>query len=117
MSCEWFVGRCRAVLPTSGGPVITGGSDKCLRLWDAKVPEQSYVIVGPQEKPQAYGAPNNVKPRVTRSHHHGVLSDLILPVMSTLIVGNGTVMVKAANVSHCVNHIVGPLIVKWVLLA
>eukprot|EP00951_Prasinocladus_malaysianus_P035656 scaffold368960_cov19-Prasinocladus_malaysianus.AAC.1 len=69
---ERFAGRCRAVLPTSGGPVITGGSDKCLRLWDAKVPEQSYVIAGPQEKPQAYGAPNNVKPRVVCVAQAGV---------------------------------------------
>lgn len=39
--------RCRSVLPSAGGPVLTGGSDKCLRFWNARQPEASYIIAGP----------------------------------------------------------------------
>ena len=39
--------RCHALLPTGAGPVLTGSSDCCIRLWDAAYPQQSYVVAGP----------------------------------------------------------------------
>eukprot|EP00873_Tetraselmis_striata_P002336 jgi/Tetstr1/422600/TSEL_013406.t2 len=51
---------CRAVLPSSSGPVLTGGSDRHLRYWDAKFPEQSYIVSGPpaSQAPIANEAPS-----------------------------------------------------------
>lgn len=39
--------RCHALLPTGAGPVLTGSSDCCIRLWDAAYPQQSYIVAGP----------------------------------------------------------------------
>jgi len=27
--------------------LLTGGSDRCIRLWDAAYPQQSYIVAGP----------------------------------------------------------------------
>ena len=39
--------RCHALLPTGAGPLLTGNSDCCIRLWDAAYPQQSYIVAGP----------------------------------------------------------------------
>ena len=50
--CPCFC-RCHALLPTGAGPLLTGSSDRCVRLWDAAYPQQSYVIDGPPTVPSA----------------------------------------------------------------
>ena len=44
-------GGCRALLPTGAGPLLTGGSDGCVRLWDAARPDASYMVAGPPQLP------------------------------------------------------------------
>lgn len=36
-----------ALLPISGGAVLTGGSDRAIRFWDGSWPERSYIVAGP----------------------------------------------------------------------
>ena len=43
----------RALLVAGSGAVVTAGSDCCVRLWQARRPEQSYIVCGPV--PQALG--------------------------------------------------------------
>ncbi|KAK9817197.1 hypothetical protein WJX72_010933 [[Myrmecia] bisecta] len=38
---------CRTLLPTGAGPLLSAGSDCCIRLWDAALPEHSYMVCGP----------------------------------------------------------------------
>jgi hypothetical protein len=47
---------CRALLPTGAGPLLTGGSDGGVRLWDAARPDASYMVCGPPQLPPE--APN-----------------------------------------------------------
>lgn len=44
------------MLPTSAGPLLTGGSDAAIRLWDADLPESSYVVCGAPFAPLAPSA-------------------------------------------------------------
>ena len=37
----------RALLPTPGGPLLTGGTDRIVRLWDGGRPAASYVVCCP----------------------------------------------------------------------
>ncbi len=37
----------RALLPLAGGQLLTAGSDRCVRYWEAAWPERSYVVCGP----------------------------------------------------------------------
>ena len=43
----------RALLAAGSGAIVTAGSDCCVRLWQARRPEQSYIVCGPV--PQALG--------------------------------------------------------------
>ena len=36
---------CRALLPTPEGPLLSGGSDRVVRLWDALRPSDSYQVL------------------------------------------------------------------------
>lgn len=36
--------RCRTLLPTPAGPLLTAGTDRAIRCWDAARPQQSYVV-------------------------------------------------------------------------
>ena len=36
----------RALLPTDGGPLLTGSVDGCVRLWHGQRPELSYMVCG-----------------------------------------------------------------------
>jgi hypothetical protein len=45
--------RCRALLPTAAGALLTGGTDRAIRLWDAQHVDQSYVVCVP---PPPYGS-------------------------------------------------------------
>mmetsp|Transcript_37691 Transcript_37691/g.106488 ORF Transcript_37691/g.106488 Transcript_37691/m.106488 type:complete len:308 (+) Transcript_37691:281-1204(+) len=46
----------RAILPCSSGAVLTGGTDKCLRFWNTKVPEDSHIVAGtPNSSPGIAG--------------------------------------------------------------
>ncbi|KAI3438322.1 hypothetical protein D9Q98_000756 [Chlorella vulgaris] len=38
---------CRALLPTPGGQLLAGGSDRAVRCWDSGRPQQSYVVCAP----------------------------------------------------------------------
>ncbi|EIE24687.1 hypothetical protein COCSUDRAFT_258, partial [Coccomyxa subellipsoidea C-169] len=38
---------CRALLPTGAGPLLSGGSDGCVRFWDAARPDASFMVSGP----------------------------------------------------------------------
>ena len=53
---------CRALLPTPGGQLLSGGSDHAVRCWHSGRPQQSYVVCAPppptppQQQPQPVGA-------------------------------------------------------------
>lgn len=36
-----------ALLPLSGGALLAGGADRCVRYWDGSWPERSYIVAGP----------------------------------------------------------------------
>ena len=42
---------CRALLPTPGGQLLAGGSDRAVRCWDSGRPAQSYVVCAPPPPP------------------------------------------------------------------
>ena len=44
---------CRALLPTPGGQLLAGGSDRAVRCWDSGRPQQSYVVCAPPPPPAA----------------------------------------------------------------
>jgi hypothetical protein len=39
--------RFRALLPTAGGQLLAGGTDRVVRCWDSARPERSYVVCCP----------------------------------------------------------------------
>lgn len=43
----------RALLPTAGGQLLSGGSDRVVRCWDSGRPQQSYVVCAPPPPPVA----------------------------------------------------------------
>lgn len=47
---------CRALLPSPGGQLLAGGSDRAVRCWDSGRPQQSYVVCAPPPPPPAAGA-------------------------------------------------------------
>ncbi|KAK9909837.1 hypothetical protein WJX75_008190 [Coccomyxa subellipsoidea] len=49
---------CRALLPTGAGPLLSGGSDGCVRFWDAARPDASFMVSGPPQLPASPAAPH-----------------------------------------------------------
>jgi hypothetical protein len=54
----------RVLLPTGAGPLLTGSSDGCVRLWDAARPDSSYMVCGPPQLPDHDPAPSPGRPDV-----------------------------------------------------
>lgn len=42
----------KSVLVTPAGKILSGGVDKCIRLWNPRIPTKSYLVAGPQTKDQ-----------------------------------------------------------------
>ena len=50
--CTVYHCRCRALLPTRAGPLLTGSTDCSVRLWDAAATRRSsYLVCAPPELP------------------------------------------------------------------
>ena len=62
LSCLVNPGSVRAILPGRSGAVLTGGSDKCLRFWNPKAPEESYIVTGVPTSSPAVPIANMVRP-------------------------------------------------------
>lgn len=48
-NCQQDHGACRALalMASGAGPVLSAGTDRCIRLWEPLRPELSYVVCGP----------------------------------------------------------------------
>ena len=50
------MGGVNCLLPSGAGPILTGGGDGCVRLWDGARPEESYTVAGDPEAMTAAAA-------------------------------------------------------------
>lgn len=70
----WPARSCRALLPTTAGPLLWAGSDRTVRCWDTAKPSASYVVCAapppippplPAQLPAAGGAMESPSPHVS----------------------------------------------------
>lgn len=103
--------RCHALLPTGAGPVLTGGSDCCIRLWDAAYPQQSYVVAGPPTAatPLTSASLNDQQPMSYKYWQHtvqqvSVIDEVSRPTTATASSQQGSLLPAHTNIAFAQCH-------------